>query len=204
MLTSEFHLNLKAHQPHLISLVLAIKSQCQTALPASKAIAQTEPKGNKTEPVEKLLKNNSFAGLPLTWKTWKSQGIWKRPLKVREFVTELPKSGNFVVWNSFSAKLKILILKIFWGACLQTPLDGLTPSRWNCKFTWCHRYHMCHVNRDSLTHCSQGSVAQLVEQRTSNPKVVGSNPTWATEFFNNSVGHYQCRLSSLMLPWGWF
>ena len=41
---------------------------------------------------------------------------------------------------------------------------------------------MCHVNRDSLTHCSQGSVAQLVEQRTSNPKVVGSNPTWATEF----------------------
>ena len=49
---------------------------------------------------------------------------------------------------------------------------------------------MCHVNRDSLTHCSQGSVAQLVEQRTSNPKVVGSNPTWATEFFNNSVGHF--------------
>ena len=45
---------------------------------------------------------------------------------------------------------------------------------------------------------SQGSVAQLVEQRTSNPKVVGSNPTWATEFFNNSVGHYQCRLSSLL------
>ena len=41
---------------------------------------------------------------------------------------------------------------------------------------------MCHVNRDSLTHCSQGSVAQLVEQRTSNPKVVGSNPTLATEF----------------------
>ena len=59
---------------------------------------------------------------------------------------------------------------------------------------------MCHVNRDSLTHCSQGSVAQLVEQRTSNPKVVGSNPTLATEFFNNSVGHYQCWLSSLMLP----
>ena len=59
---------------------------------------------------------------------------------------------------------------------------------------------MCHVSRDSLTHCSQGSVAQLVEQRTSNPKVVGSNPTGATEFFNNSVGHYQCQLSSLMLP----
>ena len=34
-----------------------------------------------------------------------------------------------------------------------------------------------------------GSVAQLEEKRTSNPKVVGSNPTWATEFFNNSVGH---------------
>ena len=60
---------------------------------------------------------------------------------------------------------------------------------------------MCHVNRESLTHCSQGSVAQLVEQQTSNPKVVGSNPTWATEFFNNSVGHYQCRLSSLMGPY---
>ena len=75
MLTSEFHLNLKAYQPHLISLVLAIKSQHQTALPASKAIAQAEPEGNKTEPVEKLLKSNSFAGLSLTWKTWKSQGI---------------------------------------------------------------------------------------------------------------------------------
>ena len=46
-------------------------------------------------------------------------------------------------------------------------IETLTPSRWNCKFTWCHRYHMCHVNRDSLTHCSQYSVAQLVEQRTS-------------------------------------
>ena len=33
---------------------------------------------------------------------------------------------------------------------------------------------MCDVNRDSLTHYSQDSVAQLVEQRTSNPKVVGS------------------------------
>ena len=59
---------------------------------------------------------------------------------------------------------------------------------------------MCHVNRDSLTHCSQGSVAQLVEQQTGNLKVVGSNPTLTTEFFNNSVGHYQCRLSPLMLP----
>ena len=75
MLASEFHLNVKTHEPHLISLVLAIKSQHQTALPASKDVAQTEPEGNKTEPVEKLLKSNSFAGLPLTWKTWKSQGI---------------------------------------------------------------------------------------------------------------------------------
>ena len=76
---------------------------------------------------------------------------------------------------------------------LKYRIETLTPSRWNCKFTWCHMYHMCHmchVNRDSLTHCSQGSVAQLVEQRTSNPKVVGSNPTWATEFFNDSVGHF--------------
>ena len=61
------------------------KKPTPTALPASKAIAQTEPEGDKTEPAEKLLKRNSFAGLPLTWKTWKSQGIWKRPLKVREF-----------------------------------------------------------------------------------------------------------------------
>ena len=63
---------------------------------------------------------------------------------------------------------------------------------WNCKFTWCHIYHMCHVNTDSLTHCSQGSVAQLVDQRTSNPKVGCSNPTWATEFFRISVSHCQC------------
>ena len=76
-----------------------------------------------------------------------------------------------------------------WG-WFQYRIETLTPPRWNSKFTWCNRYHMCHVNRDSLTHCSQGSVAQLVEQRTSNPKVVGSNPTWATEFFKNSVGHF--------------
>ena len=57
---SEFHLNLKAHQPDLVSLVLAIKSQHQTALPASKATAQAEPERNKTKPVEKLLKTNSF------------------------------------------------------------------------------------------------------------------------------------------------
>ena len=62
-------------------------------------------------------------------------------------------------------------------SCKLTILPG-----WNQCFDTYARYHMCHVNRDSLTHCSQGSVAQLVEQRTSNPKVVGSNPTWATEF----------------------
>ena len=45
---SELHLNLEAHQPDLVSLVLAIKSQYQTALPASKATAQTEPEANKT------------------------------------------------------------------------------------------------------------------------------------------------------------
>ena len=63
MLTSEFHLNLKAHQPDLISLVLAIKSQHQTVLPASKATAQTEPEMNKTEPVEKLLKRTALANM---------------------------------------------------------------------------------------------------------------------------------------------
>ena len=54
----------------------------------------------------------------------------------------------------------------------------------------CHMYHSHTAPKDSLTDCSQGSVAQLVEQRASNPKVVGSNPTLATEFFNNSVGHH--------------
>ena len=49
----------------------------------------------------------------------KSQGICDRIPKVRE------KSGNFVVWNSFSAKLRILILKIFWGSMPPDPLNGL-------------------------------------------------------------------------------
>ena len=53
--------------------------------------------------------------------TSESQGICL--ILVREFVTEFQKSGNFVVWNSFLAKLKILILKIFWGSMppAQTP-----------------------------------------------------------------------------------
>ena len=93
------------------------------------------------------------------------------------------------------------VLEIFWSYCsicflimkFSKVKYELIFDESTSKYLW-----MCHVNRDSLTHCSQGSVAQLVEQRTSNPKVVGSNPTWATEFFNNSVGHYQCRLSSLM------
>ena len=33
-------------------------------------------------------------GLPLTWKAWESHGIWQRPLKVREFVTEFQKLGK--------------------------------------------------------------------------------------------------------------
>ena len=53
-------------------------------------------------------------------KTSESQGICDRIPKVRG------KSENFFVRNSFSAKLKILILKIFWGSlCLHTPLNGL-------------------------------------------------------------------------------
>ena len=39
------------HQPDLVSLVLTITTQHQTVHPASKAIAQTEPEGNKTKPV---------------------------------------------------------------------------------------------------------------------------------------------------------
>ena len=58
---SQFHLNLKAHQPDLVSLVLVIVSQHQTAHPAGKAIAQTESEGSKTNPVEKLLKSNNFS-----------------------------------------------------------------------------------------------------------------------------------------------
>ena len=45
----------------------------------------------------------------------KGQGICDRIPEVRE------KSGNLVVWNSFSAKLKILILKIFWGSMAPDP-----------------------------------------------------------------------------------
>ena len=72
-----------------------------------------------------------LTGLPLTWKTWKSwnlnetsqsqeicpksQGICNRIPKVQE------KSGNFVVWNSFSAKLKIIIMKIFWESMPPDP-----------------------------------------------------------------------------------
>ena len=69
------------------------------------------------------------SGLPLTWKTWKSQGslketsesqgIWDRIQKVKE------KSENFVVLNSFSAKSRILFLKIFWGNMAPDPLNGL-------------------------------------------------------------------------------
>ena len=44
-------MNLTAHQPDLVSLVLTIMSQHQTAHPASKATAQTEPEGNKTKAV---------------------------------------------------------------------------------------------------------------------------------------------------------
>ena len=39
-----------------------------------------------------------------------------------------------------------------------------------------------HVNRYSLTDCSQDLVAHLVELQTSNPKVVGSSHTFITEF----------------------
>ena len=68
------------------------------------------------------------------------------------------------------------------GTCDTSCKPTISPE-WNQHFdsrlepSSGHMYHMRHVNRDSLTHCSQGSVAQLVEQRTSNPKVVGSNLT---------------------------
>ena len=42
--------------------------------------------------------------------------------------------------------------------------------------------HVMHVTSCKLS-ISPGSIAQLVEQWTSNPRVVGSNPPWATEFF---------------------
>ena len=62
--------------------------------------------------------------------------------------------------------------------------------------------NICNANRDSLTHRSQGSGAESVEQSTSNKRVEGSYHNYATEFFRNSDGH--CRLSSLVLPREWF
>ena len=44
------------------------------------------------------------------------------------FDTRRKKAGNFVARNSFSVKQIILIFKIFWGACLQTLLNGCGPS----------------------------------------------------------------------------
>ena len=51
ILRAKFHLNLKVHQPDFASLVLTIIRQQQTAHPARKATAQTEPEGNKTKQV---------------------------------------------------------------------------------------------------------------------------------------------------------
>ena len=58
--------------------------------------------------------------------TSESQGIYQN---VRKFVTEFQKSGNFVVLNSFSAKLKILSFTIFCGACPETLLNGLRLTK---------------------------------------------------------------------------
>ena len=41
-------------------------------------------------------------------------------------------------------------------------------------YMWHHVNFQFHLDG---SHCSQGSVAQLVDQRTNNQKVVGSNPT---------------------------
>ena len=41
------------------------------------------------------------------------------------------------------------------------------------KFTLYHIYSMCDLNRDSLKHCSQGLVTQLVEYRNNNPEGCG-------------------------------
>ena len=61
-----------------------------------------------------------------------------------------------------------------------------------------HVIHATSCKRTTSLGCYQcfSSVVQLIEQQTSNSKVVGSNPISATELFNNSVGRYQCRLSS--------
>ena len=61
------------HDPNFLSKIIGLKS------------------------VRVLISSNDEAWLPLIWKTWKIQGIGKRPLKVREFATDFKKSGNFVV-----------------------------------------------------------------------------------------------------------
>ena len=43
----------------------------------------------------------------------------------------------------------------------------------------------------------QGSVAQLVEQRTHKPRVVGSNPSAATFYFLSCLPDYSISLSKL-------
>ena len=97
---SEFHLNLKAHQPDLVSLVLAIISQHQTAHPAGKAIAQTEPEGKKIKPVEKLLKSNNLASM-------------------RE-IQNLPAVGKIEIAQNRDQTLKLVIKKFETSVALNT------------------------------------------------------------------------------------
>ena len=48
-------------------------------------------------------------------------------------------------------------------------------------------------SRQKAANLAKGSVAQLVKQRISNPKVVSWNPVRTNEFIKTSVGHCQCR-----------
>ena len=54
--------------------------------------------------------------------TPENQGIC---LKIQGICDRIPKVRDFVVWNSFSANLKILILKIFLGSMPPDPLNAL-------------------------------------------------------------------------------
>ena len=72
-----------------------------------------KPKHRVTTDLQNLEKSGNLK------ETSESQWICYRIPKVRE------KSENFVVWNLFSAKLKIQILKIFCGSMPPDPLNGL-------------------------------------------------------------------------------
>ena len=85
-----------------------------------------------------LVETKRSFGCPLTGKALKSQRIWNRPLKVREYSQKSKYSpqtskrqGKFRELcclkksYSFCANLSFLILKVFWKSMPPGPLNGL-------------------------------------------------------------------------------